>query len=276
MQNKEYRRTGRPLFHLYSHFMAMFRRTLRGLFSIYGFLVFLALLLVVFPFVVLASLFGKVKGGNMIYDICEVWADIGMAFWGIRHRNIYEAPHHPGHPLVFVFNHNSYMDIPVIMKTFRRQHYRVLGKAEMGRIPVFGFIYRNAVVMVNRNNAAARAKSVSRLMATLRKNISIVIAPEGTFNTTGEPLKEFYDGAFRIAIETGTPVKPVLFLDAADRLHHSSIFSLSPGRSRSVFLEEIPVDGLTMNDVPLLKEKVYRIMEEGLIRYNVSWLDGRK
>jgi 1-acyl-sn-glycerol-3-phosphate acyltransferase len=38
--------------------------------------------------------------------------------------------------------------------------------------------------------------------------------PEGTFNETNAPLKDFYDGAFRIAIETKTAVKPVLFLDA--------------------------------------------------------------
>jgi 1-acyl-sn-glycerol-3-phosphate acyltransferase len=165
------------------------------------------------------------------------------------------------------------MDIPVIMKTFSRHHYRVLGKSEMGKIPVFGFIYRNAVVMVNRSNAAARAKSVSRLMAILKKNISIVIAPEGTFNMSNEPLKAFYDGAFRIAIETNTPVKPVLFLDAQDRLHHRSIFSLSPGRSRSVFLEEVPVTGLSVDDVPKLKQTVFDLMEEGLRRYKVSWIN---
>ena len=208
----------------------------------------------------------------MIYDICEIWADIGMALWGIRHSNIYETPHDPSHAIVFVFNHSSYMDIPIIMKTFRKQHYRVLGKAEMGKIPVFGFIYRNAVVMVNRNNAAARAKSVSRLIAALRKNISIVIAPEGTFNMSHEPLKSFYDGAFRIAIETKTPVKPVLFLDAQSRLHHRSIFSLTPGRSRSVFLTEIPVDGLTLGDVPALKQKVFDVMADGLRRYKASWI----
>jgi 1-acyl-sn-glycerol-3-phosphate acyltransferase len=40
---------------------------------------------------------------------------------------------------------------------------------------------------------------------------------------TGKPLKEFYDGAFRIAIETGTPIKPVLLLNTYERMHYSSI-----------------------------------------------------
>lgn len=80
------------------------------------------------------------------------------------------------------------------------------------------------------------------------------------------PLKDFFDGAFRIAIETETPIKPVLLVDTLDRLHYNSIFSLTPGKSR-VVLDEIPVQGLTMQDITLLKEKVYDIMDAGLRRY---------
>ena len=83
-------------------------------------------------------------------------------------------------------------------------------------------------------------------------------------------LKDFYDGAFRIAIETKTPVKPVLFLDAYDRLHYNSFLSLSPGISRSVFLDEISVEELTLKNVQMLKQKTYDIMEEALQRYRES------
>ena len=85
-------------------------------------------------------------------------------------------------------------------------------------------------------------------------------------------MKEFYDGAFKIAIETQTPIKPVLFLDTYDRMHYESIVSLQPGKSRSVYLEEIPVDGLTLDDVDFLRGKVYKIMEEKLIAYKASWI----
>ena len=85
-------------------------------------------------------------------------------------------------------------------------------------------------------------------------------------------MKAFYDGAFRIAIETRTPVKPVLFLDGFNRMNYKSIFSLTPGRSRSVFLEEIPVDGYTLKDVNKLKLLVQERMEEKLIMYRASWM----
>ena len=164
------------------------------------------------------------------------------------------------------------MDIPILLKCIRGQKIRILGKAEMAKVPLFGFIYKNAAVLVERGNAEKRAKSVQQLKSVLNKDISIVIAPEGTFNMTHKPLKDFYDGAFKIAIETQTPIKPVLFLDAYDRMGYESLFSINPGRSRSVFLEEIPVDGLTLDDTAALKTKVFNLMQAKLIEYKASWI----
>ena len=76
-----------------------------------------------------------------------------------------------------------------------------------------------------------------------------------------------YDGAFRIAIETGTPIRPVLFLDARKRMDHRHLFTLTPGRSRLLYMPEIPVTGLRPEDLGALKSKVYEAMEEALLRY---------
>ena len=210
--------------------------------------------------------------GNLIYYIATFWSDAGMFFWGMPHKTISDDEYNPDHPVIFVFNHISYLDIPVLMKTLRDYRIRILGKIEMSKIPIFGFTYRAAVIMVDRTDADARARSVNKLKAILKKNISVVIAPEGTFNMTNKPLKEFYDGAFRIAIETQTPIKPVVFLDTYDRLNYKSIFSFTPGRSRSVFLEEVHVKDYRMEDVDVLKQKVYDIMETALIKYKASWI----
>jgi len=244
----------------------------RVIFSLYGYLLFIVLLLLLFPLVIAAYFFGKIKGGNFIYKICQFWADVMMIIWGIRHRNIFESLHDKNKQYVFIFNHISYMDIPIIMKAIRNQPFRILGKSEMAKIPIFGFLYQNAVVMVDRSSASKRAESVAKLKAFIRKGISVVIAPEGTFNTTSNPLKDFYDGAFKIAIETQTPIKPILFLDTYHRMNYKSIFTLLPGRSRAIYLEEIAVEGLALEDLPLLKKKVYDLMEGKLIAYQASWI----
>lgn len=251
--------------------MKYFLTPLRWLYCLYVSLTFIALMLLVVPIVIIGSFFGKIKGGNFIYRVCIFWGDAWFFLIGIRHRNIYEVSHDKSTQYIFVANHISYLDAPVIVKTLR-QRVRVLGKIEMSQVPVFGFIYKNAVVTVDRSSAENRARSVRVLKSVIKKGISIFIFPEGTFNETRRPVKEFFDGAFRIAIETQTPIKPVLFLDAYSRQHYHSIFSINPGRSRSVFLAPIPVEGLTSKDLPALKQKVFATMEQKLREYKAAWI----
>lgn len=246
-------------------------RFLRLLYCFYALGTFILFMLLVIPPVIIASFFGKVRGGNFIYRLCSYWSDVWFFTIGIRHRNIYEYPHDKNRQYIFVANHISYLDAPVIVKTIR-QRVRALGKAEVSKVPLFGFIYRNAVVTVDRRSPAHRANSVRILKSVIRKGISIFIFPEGTFNETGKPMKELYDGAFRIAIETQTPIKPVLFLDTWRRMHYRTAFSLNPGRCRSVFLKEIPVEGLTGKDVDMLKQKVQQLMEQKLREYKAGWI----
>lgn len=262
---------------IFALYMPIIRTVFRVFFTIWGFLLFLVFLLLIFPLVIPASFFGKIHGGNFIYKLCKLWAGFVLFFTGIRITYIYEgAKPDPSCQYVFVFNHISYLDIPFLMKAIRQQHFRVLGKAELAKLPIFGFLYRCTVVLVERSNAAARAKSVLQLKSVLRKGISVVIGPEGTFNMTGQPLKEFYDGAFKIAIETQTPIKPILFLDAYDRLSYKSVFSLNPGKARIVYLDAIPVEGYKPGETKELKEKVYKLMEEKLVAYKASWIsDGQ-
>jgi 1-acyl-sn-glycerol-3-phosphate acyltransferase len=55
-------------------------------------------------------------------------------------------------------------------------------------------------------------------------------------------------------------------------MHYNSVTSLTPGKSRSIFLPEIPVKGLTLKDVGELKTKVYDIMAEELRKRGASWI----
>jgi 1-acyl-sn-glycerol-3-phosphate acyltransferase len=252
--------------------MQIIKKIAKFLFTIYIFILFVAFLLLIFPLVIVASFFGKVKGGNFIYKLCKTWSSFILFMAGIKITYSYEAPTNFNTQYVYVFNHISYIDIPVLVKAVQKQNFRVLGKAELAKVPIFGFLYRNTVVTVDRSSTENRAKSVLQLKSIIAKGISIVISPEGTFNMTHQPLSEFYDGAFKIAIETQTPIKPMLFLDAYDRLSYKSIFSLTPGKCRVVYLQEVSVNGLTKNDVQLLKENVYQKMEEALINYKASWI----
>jgi 1-acyl-sn-glycerol-3-phosphate acyltransferase len=246
--------------------MKLLIKLARVIYTIYAFLLFTFFLIIIFPLVIAASFFGKIKGGNFIYKLCSLWADVWLPMVGIIHKDIFITPHNPHHACIFVANHISNMDVPILVKTLR-QPIRVLGKMELSRIPIFGFLYRNAVVMVDRSNNENRARSVKTLKSILKKGISIVIFPEGTFNTSGRPLQHFFNGAFRIAIETQTPIKPIVFPDTVNRMHYQSVFSLTPGISRAIFMEEVPVAGLSVKDIEWLKNKVYELMDAELRKW---------
>jgi 1-acyl-sn-glycerol-3-phosphate acyltransferase len=251
--------------------MRLLLKPFQILYVLYAMVLFVVLMIPVFIWSILVLPLGRIRSGNLIYRACMVWADIWFPLVLIRHKNIFLEELKREESCIFVSNHISYLDSAIIPKTFRYP-VRPLGKVEMSKIPIFGFIYKNVIVTVDRSSAGNRAKSIQVLKAVLRKGISVLIFPEGTFNTTHQPLKEFYDGAFRIAIETQSPIRPVLLLNTYDRMNYKSIFCLNPGKSRSIFLPSVSVEGLTLHDVQPLKEKVFRLMEERLLEYKANWI----
>jgi 1-acyl-sn-glycerol-3-phosphate acyltransferase len=244
----------------------------RKLYTIYALFWFILFTLLAFPLVIIFSFFGKRRGGNMIWSMAKIWADCWYFLLGIQHENIFESPYDSSVNYIFLANHTSYMDIPCIFKAIRKQPVRVLGKEEIKKIPVFGYIYSQGAVMVDRGNTDRRAKSVRILKSLLKHHISILIFPEGTFNETGKPLKSFYDGAFRIAIETQTSLKPVLFLDNYTIMNYHTLLSLKHAKSRAVFLEEISPEGYNLRQIADFKQKVFDIMESKLKSYNADWI----
>ena len=240
---------------------------LQFLYCIYALLVFAILTVISVITMLFLIPFSKSKLSKRVYKICRYWAKAFLILIGVRHIEIFEDQHDFKKPHIFVANHNSYMDIPPIVQ-LKHQPIKPLGKFESSKIPIFGWIYRAAVIMVDRSSPDKRAKSLRNLKAALHKKVSIFIFPEGTFSMTEErPLKNFYNGAFKLAIEMQVPIQPILLVDAVDRMHYSSVFTLTPGKNRVVYLPTVKVDEYTMDDIETLKEKVYQMMDEGLRRY---------
>ncbi|MEJ0106330.1 MAG: 1-acyl-sn-glycerol-3-phosphate acyltransferase [Bacteroidota bacterium] len=137
--------------------MRLLLKPVHWLYWLYAVVLFVALMFLIFPFVIIASFFGRIRGGNMIFRLCMFWADIWFPLVFIRIKKIYEAPHDKSKPYIFVSNHISWLDAAIIVKAYR-QDIRPLGQVEMSKVPVFGFIYKNAIVSVDRSNAEHRGK----------------------------------------------------------------------------------------------------------------------
>lgn len=243
--------------------MKVIIKILKFIYSIYAMLVFTVLMFFVIPFALLSTLFGTKKGGIIIYTACQIWAILWYRLIFYWYREIHLGPHDRKKQYIFVANHRSYLDIPQLMRSMH-QPVRVLGKHDLAKVPLFGIIYRSAVVMVDRSSQRNKAKSMLQLRRILQEGISIFIFPEGGFNETGQPLARFFDGAFKMAIETDTPIKPIIFPDNLKRFPPSSLFGMCPGRSRTIYLEEISVHEYGSDGVQALKEKVFVEMQKAL------------
>ena len=159
----------------------------------------------------------------------------------------------PGQTYVFAANHQSQLDIPAFARSCRNT-VRFLAKAELTKVPVLGYVIRKLYISVNRSDKSDRAKSMENMMASLREGVSVFICVEGTRNRTDQPLLPFKDGAFRLAIESQLPLAVLTIIDSKKLLNPNRPFELSPGTMHGAWSRPIETKGMTMDDLPKLKE----------------------
>jgi len=124
----------------------------------------------------------------------------------------------PGRAYVYMSNHQSHLDIPVLYATLPSPTIRMLAKKELFRIPIWGRGLRAAeFVEVDRANHVRAVESIDRAAALVRDGVSIYLAPEGTRSRDGRigPLKK---GGFHLALGTGAPIVPVAVTGTLDIL----------------------------------------------------------
>ncbi len=162
---------------------------------------------------------------------------------------------------VFIANHQSYFDIPVLYAGLPFA-LSFIAKKELFSIPFFGWgMAAIGHIWIDRNNARAARKSITRATDKLkRKGISLVLFPEGTRSVTGE-VGEFKRGSFTLAFEAGVPVVPVTILGTRDILpKHRGMFL--PGDATLVIGDPVSFADLAGLDKTKLSELVReRIMK---------------
>ncbi len=190
------------------------------------------------------------------YRYARVWGAIN----GVRYTILGKENLDKKGTYVICVNHRGIADLFILPAAMKGVNYRPLSKKELGEIPVIGFLFRKALVMIDRSSAESRKQGVETLKKLMHdEGVSPLIFPEGTRNRTDRPLKEFYDGAFRIAIEAQVPIMPILLLNV-DGVSPKGTFLLSPGRLYARFFPPIPTMGLTLDDVDALKQQVFDLM----------------
>jgi 1-acyl-sn-glycerol-3-phosphate acyltransferase len=174
-----------------------------------------------------------------------------IPFWDFHVRGVMIGD--PRRPYIAVSNHESYADIFLI--SHLPWEMKWLSKEAIFRLPVMGWLMRMAGdIAVRRNDPQSRALALQEVKDRLSKGVSVMIMPEGT-RSPKEGLLPFRSGAFRLAVETGTPILPMV---VAGTRHAMAKDSMRFNRARAIVqvLEPIETEGLGPEDVAALRDRV--------------------
>jgi len=165
----------------------------------------------------------------------------------------------PRRPYVVVSNHESFADILLI--SHLPWEMKWLSKRSLFRIPVMGWEMRMAGdIEVHRGELESRSGAVHGIRDRLARRVSVMIFPEGTRSHTGD-LLPFRNGAFKVAVDTGTPILPLALAGTSGALAKGS-FLMGRARAEVRVLEPIETAGLRPSDVPALRDRVRRVIDE--------------
>ena len=225
-------------------------------------LVFASFMILFLPGIVLPAFFGP-RAVSVTYFFMKLWSWIFSKLTFIRYRMIGREKIAKRKAYIYISNHTSFLDLPGITLMIRGQ-YRPLAKKELLKIPVFGWVTRATSAVVDRSDSQSRKKSLNLLKKTLACNIPILIFPEGTQNRSKELIQPFKEGAFRVAIDTQQSILPLAVVGAGLLMPPGTV-KMHPGIIKVIVGDEIPVAGMTSNDIQSLKEKTFEAVKKMIV-----------
>lgn len=201
------------------------------------------------------------------HKLRKLWGRWLFFCGGIFVKHIEEVPFDKKKAYVIAPNHTSKLDI-VTLTVKLHIDFNFMAKIELAQVPVFGIFFRTIDIAVDRKNARHSVLAFQRAKDQLtEEKKSIVIFPEGTIPAHTPKLGRFKEGAFRLAVETQTPILPVSIINNWKVLPDNGAFYFRPGRVIQYVHAPIPTTGMTEADIPALKEKVHELLKNKLEEY---------
>ena len=234
------------------------KRFFAGIFALWALVIFIITMVPIALLMWMIGVIKEPKRTSIFRIISKMWMRLYFFLTGcslkVKGLNNFE----PGRIYIVIFNHNSLMDVP-LSTPFIPGPNKTIAKAEMAKIPVFGLIYKRGSVLVDRNDKNSRKNSFIKMKEVLNLGMHMCIYPEGTRNKTDMPLKEFHDGAFRLAVETETAILPGIIFNTKKVLPPGMSFYYWPSKMELHFLSPVKE---TKYDFESLKLTLHKVMGE--------------
>lgn len=200
------------------------------------------------------------RSGRAQLAVARRWGRMLLAIVGVKVRVEGGERLSPGAAYVFVANHLSYMDIPVLFACLPVK-IRFLAKKSLFWVPFLGFhLKRAGHIPVDRGNTRASLKTLAQAARRVREGgISVLIFPEG--GRSPGAMREFKEGAAYVAIKAGVPAVPVGLVGTRQVLPMDSLLP----RGGHVTLrvgEPFPTEGLKAHDHEALTRRLQQRVVE--------------
>jgi 1-acyl-sn-glycerol-3-phosphate acyltransferase len=169
--------------------------------------------------------------GNWVFAMARLWSILllraSLLRVEVRHPPEDNPGIDPGASYVFLANHQSLFDIPLLLSTVPGQ-VRMMAKRSLFRVPVFGWaLAAGGFIPIDRGDRSTARQSFASAMSHIRGGTSILLFPEGT-RSLSPALLPFERGGFLIALKSGLPIVPV-GIRGTREVQRRGIWSINPG-----------------------------------------------
>lgn len=200
------------------------------------------------------------RHGRIAYKISRFWT------WGILKiggiRLMVKGLEHldSSRQYIFMANHQSNIDIPVLVQSLTKFELRWVAKKELLFVPLFGWaMWASKHIVVDRSNRSTAMGSLRKARERIEGGISVVVFPEGTRSADGRFLP-FKRGGFVLAVKTQTPVVPITINGSGTILPRGD-WRMRGGEIEVIVSDPVPLDQYHAGNIRGLLSHVRAIME---------------
>lgn len=203
------------------------------------------------------------RHGKRVYRLNQFWTWVILRLGGISLKVIGSERIDPLQQYVFMVNHQSNIDIPVLVQGLRSFQLRWIAKRELLRVPFFGWaMWASKHIIVDRANRSDAIKSLQQARQLIAAGISIVIFPEGTRSRDGK-LLPFKKGGFLLAVQTGRPIVPITIRGSSELLPPGA-WRLNGGTVELIIDQPVAVAPLRPGNLRSLSGQIRQTIERRL------------
>ncbi|MFM2326811.1 MAG: hypothetical protein RIR31_1013, partial [Bacteroidota bacterium] len=196
--------------------------------ALWGLISFVITFLLIFLPSMASHLFKDEKKGQTFFiNVSKWWMNIWLILIGCPVKVKGKENFKKNENYIVVFNHNALLDVP-LSAPYVPGGNKTIAKDSFAKVPVFGWFYKRGAILINRKDERSRIKSYEDMKKELTKGMHMCIYPEGTRNRTAAPLKQFYDGAFKLATDSKKEIIPCLIIGTKKAMPVNKFFYLFP------------------------------------------------